>query len=468
MGLQLQPNKEVHVPYNRETAGKGGHSDFVRNPDVQRFLSECEYLKPPSDEEAQAIASQFESAPISEPFDLPNFVVASDASKSDAPINDKLPSTQLGFVKVSHVLIAMDKYAELIDPSSRFVDPFKTADLHRNAQPVTYVLPGSNIRYQNSPTVKDGFRKAIYDQFSANQREGSGRMVLTEILLAINENRLSLDKCPSCMEDIEQRIFTPSILIQSCPKCAAQVYATDWLRLHEGISDFGDNASAMTRMMNAVEHLLLAAFVLEVRQNSPASLSRIAFVIDGPLALFGEPAKLHKRLMFLINEANTWLVQNGFEPALIMGLQKTGTVMDHARLLERFLPNGVIRVIDDEYRQRYITGRDTPSVNFGNETYYGQDFLFKTERGRIFNFALPYPFDDKGAGGSAFSTLKAETHRYGSLIRRACDLIRHFELDLYDNAIVPVALAHRHASISLVPGGKVLDLIARTGLSRQS
>jgi hypothetical protein len=466
---QSELKERVLMPYNNQSAGKGGHSDFVRNPDVQQFLSNCEYLKPPSDEEAQAIVSQFETAPFSEPLDLPNFVVASDASKSDAPINDKLPSTQLGFIKVSHVLIAMDKYAELIDPQTRFVDPFKVAELHRNAQPITYVLPGSNIRYQNARTVKDGFRKAIFDQFSANRREGSSRMVLVDILLAINDGRLSIKQCPSCMQDISPLTFEPSSAIRVCPLCDASIYATDWLRLHEGISDFGDNASAMTRMMNAVEHLLLAAFILELRQSSPASLSRIAFIIDGPLALFGEPAKLHKRLMYIIHEANSWLLSNGLEPVLVMGLQKTGAVMDHARLLERFLPSdvGVIRVVDDEYRQRYITGRDTPSVNFGNETYYGQDFLFKTERGRIFNFALPYPFPDKEAKGSQFSTLKAETHRYGSLIKRACALIRHFELDLYDNAIVPVALAHRHASISLVPGGKVLDLIARAGLSRQ-
>jgi hypothetical protein len=47
-------------------------------------------------------------------------------------------------------------------------------------------------------------------------------------------------------------------------------------------------------------------------------------------------------------------------------------------------------------------------------------------------------------------------------------LIRHFELDLYDSAIVPVALAHRHASISIVPGGKVLDIITKTGLAASS
>jgi hypothetical protein len=452
------------MPYNRETAGKGGHSDFVKNPDVQSFLSACEYMKPPSDEEARAIASQFVQAPTSNPPILPNFVVASDASKSDTPINDKLPSTQIGFIKVSHVLVAMDKYAELINPETRFVDPFKAAALHRNAQPVTYVLPGSNIKYRGATTVKNGFRQAVYDQFTANRREGSNRLVLTETLLLINNGILNIEKCPNCSSQ-ENFSFTSQQSIKTCASCRVNVYATDWLRLHEGISDFGDNTSAMTRMMNAVEHLLLGAFILELLNNSPAALSSIAFVIDGPLALFGEPAKLHQRLMSIIHEANLKLTNLGYQPTLIMGLQKTGSVMDHAKLLEKFLPNGVIKVIDDAYRQNYITGSDIVSANFGHETYYGQDFLFKTEKGRIFNFALPYPFADKGASNGDFATRKIDIANYGSLIQRACDLIRHFELDLYDNAIVPVALAHRHASISLVPGGKVLDLITRAGLS---
>lgn len=454
------------MPYNKETAGKGGHADFVKNPDVQKFLSDCDYLKPPSDDEAKAIASQFVAAPMRQPPNLPSFIVASDASKSDAPISDKLPSTQLGFIKVSHVLIAMEKYAELIDPNSRFVDPFKAADMHRNAQPITYVLPGSNIKYLGANSVRDGFRRAVYDQLTANRRDGANRMVLTETLLALNDDSVTMATCPSCKGPISSLVFTTQSPTHECPRCASAVYVTDWLRLHEGISDFGDNASAMTRMMNAVEHLLLAAFVLELLRGNPAALANIAFVMDGPLALFGEPAKLHPRIMRLLHRANEKLAQLGLEPLLVMGLQKTGGVMDHARLLERFLPNGVLRIIDDEYRHIYITGSDAPSTNFGNETYYGQDFLFKTERGRIFNFALPYPFESKDSDrfGISFSKMKVEMHRYGSLVERACDLIRHFELDLYDNAIVPVALAHRHASISLMPGGKVLDLIARGAL----
>lgn len=457
------------MPYARETAGKGGHADFVRNPDVQEFLANCDYLREPSDEEAKELASRFLPAPMGERPQLPRYVVASDASKSDTPINDKLPSTQVGFLKVSHVLVDMQKYAGLIDPINRFVNPFKIAEMHRSASPITFTMPGSNIRYRGINSVKDGFRRALFDQLSIDRSESHTGQVLAGILVTLNGGALALPSCPCCGAQ-PGPTFDSTTVLRRCDACESKVYATDFLRLHEGISDFGDNSSAMTRMMNAVEHLMLAGFILQVFDAQPQALSDIAFILDGPLAIFGEPAKLSQRLQALIFRVNERLTQMGLQPMLVLGLQKTGGVMNHALLLERFLPDGVLRIIDDDYRNQYITGGDSPAANFGNETYYGQDFLFKTERGRIFNFAIPYPFPDKtyGGGGKAFAAAKIELTRYGTLVERACDLIRHFEMDLYDNALVPVALAHRHASISLVPGGKVLDLLVRSGLAHEN
>jgi hypothetical protein len=461
------------MPYKGETAGKGGHSDFVQNPDVQAFLAECDYMRPPSDTEAEAMASSFVKAPTGNPSNLPRYVVASDASKSDTPINDKLPSTQVGFIKVSQVLVSMDKYAELVDPRSRFVDPFKAAEMHRNASAITFILPGSNIRFQGALSVKDGFRRAVFKQLSANRSNGGGNpLVLSNVLININEGQVYVGRsssrsgqCPSCGADHE---FAFSLHKQqmACPACNRTVFVTDWLRLHEDISDFGNNTSAMTRMMNAIEHLLMAALIQQVFDADPRALSKMAFVMDGPLAIFGQPAKLHARIMALLHRVNKRLAQLDLEPLLVVGLQKTGEVMDHANLLNRFLPNGVFRVLDDSYRYQYIKGSDSPAENFGFETYYGQDFLFKTEKGRIFNFAVPYPFADKSGNQKTFAKAKADIANYGTLISRACELIRYFEFDLYESAIVPVALAHRHASISIVPGGKVLDIITKTGLQR--
>ena len=452
------------MPYPREQASKGGHSDFIRNPDVKQFLESCSYLREPSDSEAQAIAGLYQLAPIGEPKMLPLAVVASDASKSDAPINNKLPSTQVGFLKVSHVMIKMGEYDGLREPLGHIVNPYKVAEIHRAASPITFTMPGSNIKYKGNDNVKDSFRQSLFDQLKLNRNARPG-LTLLDVLIEINDGKIEINTCPACKVK-DSFVFTTKQTSEDCAHCRKTIYATDSLRLHEGISDFGDNASAMTRMMNAVEHLMLASFILEVFKAIPDRLSEMAFVMDGPLALFGEPAKLSFRLQRLIYNVNERLRQKGLRQMLVLGLQKTGGLMDHAKLLERVLPNGSLHLVDDDYRNRYVVGSESPADNFGNETYYGQDFIFRTERGRVFNFAIPYPFPDKTAngGGKGFANVKADLSLYGSLVQQACDLIRHFEMDLYESAIVPVALAHRHASISIMPGGKVLDILAKTTL----
>src|SRR5690606_41479985 len=55
--------------------------------------------------------------------------------------------------------------------------------------------------------------------------------------------------------------------------------------------------------------------------------------------------------------------------------------------------------------------------------------------------------------------------------RRSSDLlglISHLESDLYENAVVPIALAHRYTAISFQPGGRVLDLLTKHALDRKS
>lgn len=453
------------MPYPGEPAGKGGHADFVRNPDVTKFLESCAYLRQPSEQEAAKIGALFATAPSSPEPLLPRMVIASDASKSDTPISERLPSTQIGFLKVSHVLVNMEKYAGLVPAGGRFVDPFRAAEIHREAHPVTFTMPGSNVRYKGSKGVKDGFRHALFDHLQRVGSESHRGQTLLKTLRDLEVGGIGLSKCPSCQEGISL-VFDGAADELACPVCMAPIYVSDSLRLHEGISDFGDNSSAMTRMMNAVEHLMLASFVKQVQIEDVSRLADLSFVVDGPLAIFGEPAKLSQRLQRLIYQVNEELVCRNLRPMLVLGLQKTGGLMDHAKLIEAHIKPGSLRVVDDEYRNQYITGAESPADNFGNETYYGQDFLFRTESGRIFNFAIPYPFQDKtyAKGGLGFSKAKVESVRYGTLIQQACDLIRHFEMDLYESAIVPVALAHRHASISLSPGGKVLDLMVRAGL----
>ncbi|WP_374343387.1 hypothetical protein [Azonexus sp.] len=455
------------MPYSREKASKGGHSDLVKNPAVASFLLDCDFMRPPTEEEAKAIASTYLPAPTLNY--LPKKTAASDASPYSEPLDGKFPSTQIGYVKVSLVLINLRDFDGLTPPGSRFVDPFKLAELHRNADAFSFVLPGSNIRYRNATSVQDGFRQAVWEQLSDDRTRLSKNPEFTVrgTLLALDDGEVGLKRCPSCGKGSPLGItadkfsFTAGNEVQQCPDCGSTVYLTDSLRIHEQITDYGDCSSAVTRFMNAAEQLLMATLVRMLAHDLPKALSEMAFIMDGPLAVFGQPASISFSLVKLYHQIGQDLQRRGLPPPVIIGLQKDGQVMEHARALEPFLPENTYRVVDDEYRNRYINAVNND--NFGTETYFGQDFIFKSGKGRIFTVGIPYPAPKK-SGTKEFSQLKSDVTNYGDQIAKAFDVIRYFELDLYDNAVVPVALAHRHASISLMPGGKVLELMTRHGL----
>lgn len=452
------------MPYKDQQAAKGGHRDIVKNPDVASFLRNCDYIREPSDDEGKEVAGTFETAPGGQ-HPLPLKVSASDASTYNEPISGKFPSTQVGYVKVSIVLIDLKEFAALSAPGSRFVDPFKVAAMHRKADGVSFSLPGSNIRYGGEKTVRDGFRRAVFDQLSDGRTnfdpKGNYRAVDTLLMLAQNH---PLPKCPVCSEKFPEPVtFSAKELTRDCTECGATLYATDVLSLHDEISDFGNNATVITRFMNVAEHLMVASLIRMLADKIPASLASMAFIIDGPLALFGRPAWVHKPLMALYYDIEQKLAGMDLQPPVIIGLQKDGMVMEHARALQRFLAPGTFRPVDDDYRAKWITGSPSEAITHGSETYYGQDFIFKTEHGGVFCVGLPYPVRDKG-NEKVFRDQKVEVALYGGRLARAFDVVRHFEFDLYENSVIPVALAHRHASISLVPGGKVLDLVTRAGL----
>jgi hypothetical protein len=364
------------MPYQRQNASKGGHSDLVRNPDIQAFLEQCQFLKQPSDEEAGRIAESYLPAPTSE--SLPGRVVASDASPYSDPIDNKFPSTQVGYVKASLVLIDVRKFQELSPPGSRFVDPFKLAALHRNADSYSFALPGSNIRYKDASTVKDGFRRAVWDQLSDDRTRfypSGNEFTVRGTLLALEHGRAGLKKCPACGVGHpagmahDRFIFTPGNEVQKCEDCGVDVYLTDTLRIHEQVTDYGDCTSAVTRFMNAVEHLLIATFIRMLAHYQPQALSSMAFVLDGPLAVFGQPASISFSLVSFYHGIAEELRRKGLKAPIVIGLQKDGQVMEHARSIAIFLKNGHFRVVDDQYRDAFIA--PVNNKNFGTETYFG-------------------------------------------------------------------------------------------------
>ncbi len=75
---------------------------------------------------------------------------------------------------------------------------------------------------------------------------------------------------------------------------------------------------------------------------------------------------------------------------------------------------------------------------------------------RTFVLAIPYPFAAKDSANFVKEKIKLNNYQNLPL---ALGLIHKFECDLYENAIIPIALANQHTAISLVPGGTVLNIL---------
>jgi hypothetical protein len=465
------------MPYEGELASKVAHSDMLKNPEIQDFLAGCEYLRIPSEEEGQALADRFRVAPTTDNIALPDNIIAVDGSRYESAIHDQLPSTRVGYVKVSAMLILMSAFQSLRVMDGRFVDPFRVARLQDSNTALTFPVPSANIRWQGNASVRDSFRAAVDAQLYSkskriNPNDPSTSLRTTLFHLASRRrgelgtgdpSRLILHACPTCGREHIELLDQPAV--QHCPACGSEVFPADCLRIWELVAENQSNVAALTRFMSLVEHLLIIHYIRYLADASLPVLARTAFFLDDPLAIFGNAAWMHASIMRFLDETNRKLSARGFPNVLLIGLQKTGQVVDHVALIDKYIPLDRIFAIDDEYRYEYILSmREPASQGFGYEIYYGQDFIYKTSSGRTFVCAVPYPFATKRPPGIDFIQAKADIANYPDL-PRALALIRHFESDLYANAVVPIALAHKYTAISLVPGGQALDILTRKALN---
>lgn len=281
-----------------------------------------------------------------------------------------------------------------------------------------------------------------------------------------DKDKLVLFKCPSCGAKNLELWDIPEI--QHCPHCQNVVYPSDCLRIWEDVDDSGSNQTALTRFTNALNHLLVVHYVRLLRENNRDSylnaLTDLCFIINGPLAVFGNPAWLHSAILKYLYDVNEELIKSHRAPIIVMGILKSVAVCDYYKMICPAVPKNSIYAVSDDFRDQYINfGREASSSTFGAETYYGQDFMLKTDSGKLFVFDALLPFRNKH-DTSTFKRERANLLNYVNIGTYA-KLISEFECDLHSTALVPIALAQKYTAISLEPGGKVLDLLAKSVLS---
>lgn len=452
--------------------GRTSHVEIVQNPDVIEFLKSCSFMREPTGEEIDEIINSFVSVGDFSSEVLPENLITVNSSSYEAHVRDDIPYTNIGYIKLVTTLL---KNNELLTLSKdKFVDPFCVAKLMDEKETIPFVLPSSNVKYEDCDTTVESFRRALDDFFEKTRESESDRSTSLKSTLfwiasyADNNDidKIILHKCP--YDDCDESSVTVYDIeeAQYCPKCGRRIYATDRLRLYEEVDDFApSNQGALGRFEKLLRHVYLAHLLRIIRlnnkENSLKVLNDLAIIINGPLAVMGTAAWIHGCLMKIINEINVEMRNKGYSDLLIIGIINDGqTISSYANMIRKHIVNQTILCVSDEFRDRYINfNRQASSTTFGAETYYGQDFIWKTSNGNIIIFNLPYFTRDKSSKHS-FKTEKSNYTKYNNLYR-TLRLLQEMRSDMDDSSIIPLVVSKQYTTISMEPGSKVLDLLSK-------
>lgn len=482
--------------FNKEPTGKFGHSDLVNNPEFHQFLADCEPVRLPDEAEHQAILDRFQlySAPPPAPEHRPPpHIVALDGSPYVSQVKDNFPSIQVLYLRVASVLVDIGLIQQIREEPRKTIDPTRINKIREEENAVTFWFPGANITMKGHDSPKSSFRRRLYENFLQEPTKLGGCYLLDALYDGCRlrqENRsedstekpvydrdfnaVLIYKCPNdgCKSPDFKDSPVPiarSSGSEPCPSCGGPLYATDLLRLHEAFQDHQDNQGVLSRASLAVEHLMLLHYLQYIDRFAPNAISDLGFVMDGGLAIFGESAKFHRAIMAQVAKSTRHCLDHNLKLPVIFGLQKRGEVLDFARNLDlrrvadKQIPKGSFLIVDDKLRYTFVSPRpekfrDTP---YGEETYYGQDIIVKTHAGRVFALNLAYPFASKSNKSEYEKRFEAASYPQ---LMRALSTLELVQSGLYGDSSVPQMLAHRYASISHVPGGRILDVLAKRAL----
>ena len=451
----------IKFPYYRksgafERARGIGHVPIVQNEFVQKKLNDFKIVTTePIEELPKDLIISLKDEIDKE--ELPDYIISFDGSNQEVAIDEKFPSTRIGYIQIGAVLVFLNEM--LSQQNQQFVNPSIIKDtICESLQAM--VLPGTNICERVCDNLINSWRFGIYEIFKEYQIEDIQLLDIYMNLVSygidrLKRNNVVLKKC-SATKKCMRNILIPKEG-RKCPKCNEILYPTDALRIHEEVHDLQSNVIPLNRTMNCLEHINLIGYLLYLINRRPDILSKIAFIIDGPLAIFGPQAWLHHAILNFINKyIYKNLEANNIEYPVIVGIEKTGNFAEHAEIISRFLEPQTVMILTEDYIYKYILSNKPLSELYGSESYYGQKIFYKTKKGEILTVTIPKR--EKGP-------LTVDSLINHPVLLKTLHLLDNIGTMLYKDALIPIALAHSYVSIPLKTGSKVLKLLTKKGMN---
>jgi len=186
-------------------------------------------------------------------------------------------------------------------------------------------------------------------------------------------------------------------------------------------------------------------------------LSSLAFVVDGPLGIFGQFAALLPYVRDELQRINDLCVSKTGKNILLFSLIKTGPFYDHFEKLDFDQERGpnskfasrTLLLPDITYIHKAIVYRPADSKPWGSNTYFGRTALYKTKSNQrmVLNTpkVTPESLDPMDISLDAFPGIAEITN-----------ITDRLSTYLFDSGFIPIVRAHSHAAIPLKMGGEII------------
>lgn len=388
----------------------------------------------------------------------PTWVISIDGSHQEVEIKNGFPGAEASYVTVASVMLDIKKMRQLDE--QRPVNPKDFRTLER-AESIDCALPGCNVIYDSELSATDSLRRAIFEVFGSVRMAEDG-----ETLLDTYESLLSYkpdggQKCPyeDCPDKAEY--MRGSGRYQCSCSLSRTLYSTDALRIHEEMNPAGSNSEVFSRIMLVWERIWMIHILrtMEVKKWL-SSLSRIAIFLDGQLAVFGPPAwisqSIYQELLRLSPQIRK---ATGGKDLLLIGVEKTGAFVQHFEDLDKktgdneSFSSQTVGLLADIYIKKNIIFSDSKKL-YGDDTYFGRKFFYKTKSGARIVACLPFLTQDHK------DISRAEPSQYPRL-SDALELLDELVSSRYPNSLMPLIVANAEAAIPLNIGTRVLERLAK-------
>ncbi len=437
-------NKTGNRPF--EFASKSNHIHIIKDPEVQKFLSQHEL---PKEGDEISLFTQYLVDIDYDVVDSVEYIIAVDGGDTTVPVKSKFPSSTITFFQFGANLLKISDLKELREQP--FISPQSISKL-KELQRIKFTLPTKNIGLIDEngkrATLTYSVRKALYEFFKQHDFLSTLKWFLFEEYKKNPKSERELASHPINSSTkkvvIERDKINSEYKIQHAD---GDLFLTDIFRLHEVVDEDLGAGGIVGYLRNLIEHFILIDTIRGLYRVKKDTLKEVLFVKDGPLGFFGQTANMHEPMRELLNHLNSEL--NIF----LAGIEKSGPFVEHALEIKDKIKQGQAYLLSNKHIYKYIKPGDSDNPEaYGRSSYYGSKVIFKSRDERIYVITIPTEKSEV-----VLNPIKSDFKHIDIIMK----YIERLKSDMYDNSLLPIALANKLVSLSDHPSSVLLEKFAK-------